>query len=459
MSLWQWRDLLDACGIQNPAEGPNIEGISLDSRTVVAGDLFIALSGDPGPRFHSSSASDRDGHDFVENAEENGAVAVMVSRNIATNCSVIEVPNTLNGLWQLGEFARKRMRGRVVAITGSAGKTTARQWLEQILGNLGSTHASTASLNNHWGVPLSLARMPASSQYGVFEVGTNRPGEIEPLAELVSPQVSVLLNVLPAHIGNFDNLDAIRQEKLTIASPLEKGGTLIVPADLDLSGLKHGNIVTFGLTEDADVFGKALFLPQYTEVDASVLGTRVSYRLVAGGEHRVLTSLAVLAAAYCLVDEVDLNKVCDGFSKLTTPKGRGNVNTIAGVTVIDDSYNANPITMAYAISAIAKGNPSGKKVALLGEMLELGDESQLAHAETSRLAEETLDGFITVGEGFISCPGNWGHVGFAAQVDLDELVRSLKPGDTLLVKGSNKIFWTEKFVDRLLLSLEAVKQA
>ncbi|HIL96335.1 MAG TPA: UDP-N-acetylmuramoyl-tripeptide--D-alanyl-D-alanine ligase, partial [Pseudomonadales bacterium] len=406
MSLWQWEELLSACSLIEPVSGPQISGISLDSRTVVTGDLFVALSGDPGPRFHSSSSSDRDGHEFIQNAFARGAAAALVSREVDVSGPLLTVEDTLDGLWQLGSHARNRVQAKVTAITGSSGKTTARQWLEELLALQNKTHASVGSLNNHWGVPLSLARMPADSKFAVFEIGTNRSGEIRPLAELVSPDVALLLNVLPAHIGHFDNLEAIRREKLSIAKGLSNSGHLIVPVGLDLTGLGHTRRVTFGTTSNSDVFGEATYHGQQTLVEANVCGKQVNYQLSVGGEHRVLTSLAVLAAMYCLGADVDL--AAASFSSLDAPRGRGNVISVAGVQIIDDSYNANPVSMAYGIRALQMEKPAGKRIALLGEMLELGHESVQSHADTATLAQG-LDRVITVGEVFSATPGNGGH--------------------------------------------------
>ena len=458
MGLWQWQELLDACGTKGPHSGPDIDGICIDSRTASAGDLFIALAGDPGPSFHSSSSTIRDGHEFIGHAIENGAAAALVSKvskasedtAFSSDFPMLRVENTLDGLWCLGRFARRRMSGSVIAVTGSSGKTTARYWLQELLQAQDKTHASRGSLNNHWGVPLSLARMPCDSSFGIFEIGTNRPGEVLALARVVNPDVAILLNVLPAHIGYFGSLDAIRREKLTIASGLKENGTLIVPEGLDLTGIDHDfsqhDVVSFGTTSAADVWGSVQNHGLYSKVQAKLFGTAVDYTLEVAGEHRVLTSLAVLAAIYSI--GADVRQAAQDFVKLTPPDGRGNVFSVAGITIIDDSYNANPVSMAYAIETLIKQQTSSRRIALLGEMLELGSHSDSCHADVVRQVEP-LDGVITVGEGFAKYPGKWGHVDRVADLDLESLRELFRPGDVVLIKGSNKVFWATGFVSIL----------
>lgn len=458
-TLWTWQALAEFFPEQSSL-GSDIRGICIDSRSVNDGDLFIALAGDPGPRFSTSSQSARDGHEFIDAAVSHGAAAVMVSAeyydHAQPDCPVLVVEDTLDGLWQLGASARDRMTGTVAAITGSAGKTTARHWLEQLLLKQGSTHASTGSLNNHWGVPVSLARMPSSSRYGVFEIGTNHPGEIAPLSLLTKPHVSMLLNVLPAHIGNFENLDAIRREKLTITDGLQPEGVLIVPEELNTLGTRASHIVTFGLQTTADVH---LIDFNDSTVAASVRGQTVRYTLNNAGEHRILTSLAVLAAVDLM--GADVVQAAADFASLEAPLGRGNqvsipcepnAKTASDILVIDDSYNANPVSMSYAIEALAS-TAALRTIALLGEMLELGDTSLATHEQVAARAT-VLDEVITFGDGFATCPGRSGHYGAVSEFDLDAFVDTLSAGDVLLVKGSNKVFWAQSFTKKLIETIQ-----
>lgn len=451
--LWSWLELCRACDI-TPVPGPDVTGISIDSRSLEPGDLFIALSGDPGPRFHSSGSRGRDGHDFVAAAEAGGAAGVMVSREVATGLPRLVLNDTLDGLWALGRAARVRMRGRVAAITGSSGKTTARQWLQELLGTYLRTHASQGSLNNHWGVPLSLARMPAQSDCGVFEIGTNNAGEIAPLAELVAPDVALVLNVLPAHLGRFRDMAALRAEKLSIARGLGHGGTLVLPATLHHDEIVCERVLTFGLEEDADVTGTVKSVGDGMQITVTIGSGEWTYHLTALGEHRARTSVAVFAMLYAL--DVDLDAAVAGFTSLTTPPGRGNVVRVGDITVIDDSYNANPVSMRYALEAL--GQMPGQKIAILGEMLELGGAAAAMHDELAS-ACDALDGVVTVGAGFEAWQHGlgeryWGHVDAAGDLALETLLARVEPGANILVKGANKVFWVNGFVDGLCRRLE-----
>lgn len=450
--LWTWRELCDALNL--PAvDGPAIDGISIDTRTLAPGQLFIALNGDPGPRFHSSGSAGRDGHEFIPQAVSAGASGILVDQPVDADLPSLMVDDTLDALWEVACVARERVTGQVVAITGSAGKTTARQWLEQVLATQAKTHASTGSLNNHWGVPLSLSRMPRDARYGVFEVGTNNPGEIAPLSSLTRPDVAVLLNVLPAHLGRFADLEAIRQEKLTIASGLDEDGVLILPDSLEPPTSTASRIITFGFSETADVRGRIRNVPSGSEVTV-VMGEReYTYTLATRGEHRVMTSMAVFAVLVAL--GIDPDNCVAAFSELTTPPGRGNARAAGEFTIIDDSYNANPVSVRFALEALA--GSSGQKVAILGEMLELGDAGEAMH-QSLAVDCEALDGVVTVGEGYRVWPNElgeryWGHFDTAADINLDEMRARLEPGATVLVKGANKVFWVNGFVDRLIAAL------
>lgn len=464
LPLWQWSELCAAFGLLNQP-GADINGLCIDSRSVQAGDLFIALAGDPGPRFHGSGAARRDGHEFIASAVTNGASGVMLSQAMTPGVPVLQVADTLDGLWQLGQAGRQRMQGKVVGITGSSGKTTARQWLEVLLGAQGRTHASVGSFNNHWGVPLSLARMPADSEFGVFEIGMNHPGEIEPLATLVNMDVALLLNVAPAHLGQFENIDGIRREKLSIALGLKPGGTLVVPAELNLDGLNLAptqeaadegtgdlKVLTFGLGEGADVRGVPEYRSDCTLVQVFSGDQCWSYQLQAGGEHRVLTSLASFAVM--LVLGADLDRAVEDMPRLTMPAGRGDEALIGQRYVIDDSYNANPASMGYALVSLANRGGSAQKVAILGEMRELGVQGPEMHQQLVATCAG-FDGVMTVGEGFADWDAGelgeryWGHYGQAAEIDLTDLTANLDDDAVILIKGSNQVFWVNGFVARL----------
>ncbi len=445
--LWTLREIesLIDCNVVDKA--PTVmDGISIDSRSVQSGDLFIALSGDPGPRFGGGNvAGARDGHEFIKAAVKAGASAVMASKPVAEDVSVIEVADTIDGLWELGAAARDRSDARRVAITGSSGKTTLRHWLEPVCAAFGPAHASIGSLNNHWGVPLSMARMPRDTEIGVFEVGTNHPGEIAPLSELVKPDVSVLLNVLPAHIGNFPSMNALTEEKLSIASGLNSGGVFVLPHSLkDRAAV--GQRLSFGFEAGADVTGK---------VEQGELMVRVGHQeylchppyLDTGRSQSVLAVFAV-----CHALGLNLDRVAEVVADLDLPVGRGNLHRIGDVTVIDDSYNANPVSMRMAIEDLSQRG-AGRRIALLGEILELGDMGPSAHREMIQAAIN-LDRVVTFGDGFASA-GSEEHGGSASDFDLTAFVSSVEPGDTLLIKGSNRVFWQHGFVNKLVDALKA----
>lgn len=433
----------------------DVNGISIDSRTLEPGDLFVALSGDPGIRFgggHQQIPDARDGHDFAAVAVDRGASCILAHRALDVPLPVINVPDTLDGLWQLGEAARARSNARVIAITGSAGKTTLRAWMESVLGEFGRTHASVGSLNNHWGVPLSLARMPGDVSFGVFEIGTNHPGEIAPLSKLVTPDISVLLNVLPAHIGNFPDMSALRQEKLSISDGLSDGGTFVLPNSL-ATQVSHPQLMTFGL-DGGDVSGRLESVDAGLILHADVAGQRVSCRLPFGGDERAGSVLALLAV--CLLLDLSPAEVAPHIEHLSLPGGRGNEITLGDFTLIDDSYNANPVSMGMSLDVLTGSKRAGRRIAFLGEMLELGELGVQAHQSMAEHTRE-IDQVYSFGTGFagVDFPCSHAHFEEVAAFDIDGFVSTLTAGDTLLVKGSNRVFWQRGFVESLARAIRA----
>ncbi|MBT4161585.1 MAG: hypothetical protein HOE54_09790, partial [Gammaproteobacteria bacterium] len=297
------------------------------------------------------------------------------------------------------------------------------------------------------GVPLSLARMPRTTQFGVFEVGTNHPGEIAPLANLVAPDVSLLLNVLPAHIGNFADLAALRQEKLAIASG---NSTLILPVSLK-SETDWPRTITFGNNSESDVRG-ALSAPGL--LTAAVFDDVFEINVPWRDPERIDSVLAVLAVLKIL--DVDIAWLVGEIMNLVLPEGRGNYRLASGVLVIDDSYNANPASMAMALRNLANVEGEGRKIALLGEMLELGDETEASHEAMAALVTG-LDQVITFGQGFDACGFGAAHhhLGNIDELDLGDFIDSLGAGDVVLIKGSNKVFWQKGFVKSLVTALDA----
>ncbi len=440
--LWRWPELCRALALPE-VEGPDVTGIGIDSRRIRAGDLFVALAGDPGPRFHASSRSDRDGHDFVADALSRGAVGALVHRDLDVDAPQLRVPNSLDGLWGLARHRRQALAGQVVAVTGSSGKTTAKSLLAAAL----QAFATPGSLNNHIGAPLSLASVPKGAAAAVFEIGTNHPGEIETLSRLVRPDLAVVLNVHPAHIEFFADLDAIRKEKLSICNGLEANGQLVVddsiyredlPADLSVHTFGEGEASHCRLLRLDG--GGAVYRLAGREFRAQVPG---------GGRHRALTLAAVFSVLNALGRDVEAaSRLPDSL----IPGGRGTHRRCAGVTLIDDSYNANPASMRAALTSLA-GRP-GRTIAVLGEMLELGADSASLH-EALAPACAGIDRIVAVGAGAeplwhkLPAVQRWLWRERADDALLGKLLAELQSGDAVLIKGSNRVFWRNGFAARL----------
>lgn len=436
-----------------------VQGISIDTRTLESEDLFVALTGDPGPDFHTASPSDGDGHDYLPMALEKGARAALVSRFVDLPLTQYKVANTLDGLWKLARAGRKRTRAQVIALTGSSGKTTLKHFLTNATGG----YADVGSLNNFWGVPLSLSRLPKDAKVGIFELGMNRPGEIAMLAKLASPDVAIVLNALPVHLEGFDDVAGIAHEKLSIADGLPKSGTLILPYELlsqsDFKGTKH----SFGLHEDAD-----LQLLSNDEGSSCVLVVRnpklrrglppdgrVALELPFCGRHRQLTAAATLLAA--LVVKGNPETAVEQLAKVSLPSGRGNKIKASGITIVDESYNANPASMAATLKAFS-AEPGAGKYAILGDMLELGDAEAGYHRALINECRD-LAGVWLVGELMKELADALPpHLVMATarnlqDLDMRQIVAQLKPNDWVVVKGSNKIFWQNDFVKQLVCAL------
>jgi UDP-N-acetylmuramoyl-tripeptide--D-alanyl-D-alanine ligase len=478
--LWTWDAICMAVGAP-PVAGPQVNGISIDTRTLNRGDLFVALAGDPGPRFQTHNRSARDGHDYVADAAVRGAAGALVHRPVGVDLPQLCVADTLDALWALGRAARARLACPVLAVTGSSGKTTVKTFLSAALG----CPASVASFNNHLGVPLSLARTPAHSQAAVFEVGTNHPGEIAPLAKLVRPNVALVLNVMGVHLENFPDMGALQREKLSIAAGLEPGGVLILldsllpllPDALPTQLGQRPRVVTFGTSRDADVrlenfdpgrriahirWG-AVNIAAVENLNATAEPGETVATVPGGGAHRALSMTATVA---CIIaggfDAALARQLDDG----VIPAGRGRIHDIAGVSVIDDSYNANPVSMSYALRdlrtmAEAAG---GRAFAVLGEMLELGTDSERLHRELARDCAG-LTGVWCVGAGaralfdVLSSGQRRGYAEAAGDLDLAAIAGEFGAGDYVLVKGSNRVFWAHQFAPRLLEALSGTKSA
>ena len=443
-ALWTLAEVAAAVGGAVPHKAPPdtaIGSIEIDSRKLQPGGLFIALPGDLSDRFRVSSTSARDGHDYVVAAAEAGAAAAIVSRKVDVSLPQVLVEDTLDALWALGRAGRARLTGTVFAVTGSSGKTTFKSMLAEALG----AAASEGSFNNHLGVPISLASTPRAATAAVFEIGTSSPGEIAPLARMVSPDVAVVLNVQNAHIENFPNRDALLAEKLSIAEGLGPSGTLVAHDELPDELVHAPRVLRFGTSSGADV---QLLSLEDGRASYSVSGKPFQARVPGGGWHRGLTLGAVIASMSAL--GFDLARVA-ALNDANVPRGRGNVIEVGPVSIVDDSYNANPASMHAALRAFRERS-ARRHLAVLGEMLELGPQSQEMHLGLAPEIEK-LDEVWLVGAGMKDLEGH--HVDRAGSELLQALSAAIRPGDAILVKGSNRVFWTQGFVTKLHEALKA----
>lgn len=442
--LWRAEEINTLVGSKSNGRpnlaGVTVNGVQIDSRSVKPGDLFIPLAPPLGVR---------DGHDFIDEAFKRGAVAALSSKP-STQRRVIEVTNTFDALVTLGRAARRRLgsQARVIAITGSSGKTTLRSWLEHVISAFDETHASEGSFNNHLGVPLSLSRMPSSTRYGVFEVGTNHPGEIGPLSDHIEPDIAIVLNVLPVHIGNFDGIADLRAEKLSIRSGLKPDGTLMI--ERNLAGHVDGQTRTFDAESSANVSVCASEIGG--DLRANIDGQAFPIELPASGVHLQATAAACLA----VVDQLglDVPAAIHRLRSAPIPKGRGNRRDIEGITLIDESYNANPDSMRLALTTLRE-QEAGRIHLILGEMHELGDFSLTAHQNVLDWAKGFYRCF-TIGPEFAASALDRGlpHYESSDAFDIEAFVEHLGHGDTVMVKGSNKVFWVKQFVPRLEAALQ-----
>jgi UDP-N-acetylmuramoyl-tripeptide--D-alanyl-D-alanine ligase len=427
-----------------PAE---VTGISIDTRSAAKGDAFFAIKGD-----------NRDGHDFVADALKAGAGLAVVARSQKTrfaDAPLLLVDDVLESLRALARAARARTNAQVIAVTGSVGKTGTKEALRLALSPDGETHVSAASYNNHWGVPLSLARLSAGAKYAVFEIGMNHAGEITPLTQLVRPHVAVVTSIEPVHLEYFGSLEKIADAKAEIFSGVEPHGAAVLNrgnaqyARLASAAKAAGveRIVSFGEHKDADAqLLRTALQAESSTVEARVLGQSVTYKLGAPGRHLVLNSLAVLAAVVLV--GADLALAALALAHLRPAAGRGaRVSLrVAGGTalLIDESYNANPASMAAAIALLGQApvGARGRRIAVLGDMLELGSPGPDLHRSLAQaIAAADIDLVFCCGPLMRSL---WEALPSGARGGYAETAAALEPavieaihaGDAVMVKGS-----------------------
>jgi UDP-N-acetylmuramoyl-tripeptide--D-alanyl-D-alanine ligase len=414
-------------------------GISIDSRSVKPGQLFIALVGENG-----------DGHAHVASALARGAAGAMVHalpEDVGDDAPLLVVRDTFQALHDLGRYGRARFSGRLVAVTGSVGKTTTKEMLRCILQAQAKTWAAEASHNNHWGVPLTLARMPAHAVYGVVEIGMNHAGEIPPLARLARPHVAVVTNVGSAHIGHLGSLEAIADEKASIGLGLEPGGVLLLPADSPyfqrMAAGSTADVQGFGtrpgamhrlVSADADADG--------TDLTVDLAGRMISFRLAAPGLHMAVNAVAALAAAAAL--GADLLEGAVALATFAPGAGRGARRTImvaAGEAVLlDESYNASAAAVRASLALLGLV-PATRRIAVLGDMLELGEAGPAEHVGLAADVIAHADLLFTCGplmRGLHDAipPSRRGAHAADSALLAPVVLDALRPGDAVLVKGS-----------------------
>jgi UDP-N-acetylmuramoyl-tripeptide--D-alanyl-D-alanine ligase len=425
-----------------------VSGLSIDSRTLAPGEAYFAIKGDV-----------HDGHDFVAAALKAGAALAVVEAaqrdKFASDAPLLVVDDVLAGLVDLARAARARLGAKVIAVTGSVGKTSTKEALRRVLGAQGPTHASAASFNNHWGVPLSLARCPATVRFAIFEIGMNHAGEIEPLVRLVRPQIAIITTVEPVHLEFFAGIEAIADAKAEIFAGVEPGGAVVLNRDnpqfarLARRAKKLGinSIVSFGAHKKSEARLLEVSLhAACSAVHANILGHDVTYKLGMPGRHMAMNSLAVLAAA-SLVD-ADLALAGLALSQIEPATGRGvrrRLELAGGeATLIDESYNANPASMAAALNVLGQASvgPHGRRIAVLGDMLELGPTGAALHRGLiDAVKANHVDLVYCCGPlmrnlwDALSTGKRGGYADNAAGLEA-QAVAAIRAGDAIMIKGS-----------------------
>lgn len=451
--LWTSEALVQATGGRPLGQLPEgITGISIDSRSLKPGEAFFAIKGDA-----------MDGHDFATAAVKAGAGLLVVAEGKLPalgrlTAPMLVVPDVLVALERLGLAARARSRARIIAVTGSVGKTSTKEALRHALSSVGKVHASAASFNNHWGVPLTLARMPADCDYGVFEIGMNHPGEITPLVRMVRPHVAIVTLIAAAHLGFFSSLDEIAKAKAEIFEGVEPGGAVLLNRDddrfdlLEKFALATGveNIMGFGEDARADFrLLKCTLEADHSMIVARIAGRDVAARLGAPGRHIVQNTLAVLGAAH--LSGADVPTVATALATMSAESGRGKRHILqlanGPITLIDESYNANPASMKAAIELLdATPVPvGGRRIAVLGDMLELGAHSAQLHSALAELIGSTRIDLVLLAGPEMKALADALPAGVKSEyrAGVEELkpvlLDTVQPGDAIMIKSSKGI--------------------
>ncbi|HLF21279.1 MAG TPA: UDP-N-acetylmuramoylalanyl-D-glutamyl-2,6-diaminopimelate--D-alanyl-D-alanine ligase [Aestuariivirga sp.] len=448
-ALWTVDELVAAtAGKLTGAVTAALTGVSIDSRSVAPGDIFVAIKGET-----------HDGHDFVAAALKAGAGLAVVSRQTdemrAAGPLLMVAEDPLRGLENIGRASRARSHARVIGVTGSVGKTSSKEMLRAALSQSGLTHASAASFNNHWGVPLTLARMARQTAYGVLEIGMNHAGEIAPLTHMVRPHVAVVTAIAASHLGHFKSLDEIADAKAEIFLGVEPGGHAVINRDtpyfdrLAAAARAAGvaNIVGFGRHAQSEArLERAALHGDCCCITADILGETLIYKLGVPGEHMAINSLGVLAAVK--LAGADLARAALALAAVAPAKGRGVRERLriegGEVLLIDESYNANPASVRAALALLAQARPGkgGRRVAVLGDMLELGDFGAGLHGDLAQPVDEAqVDALYAAGPLMAHLWARTPATRRGAYAETSEglrdaLLSGLRAGDVVMIKGS-----------------------
>ncbi|MCF2904359.1 UDP-N-acetylmuramoyl-tripeptide--D-alanyl-D-alanine ligase [Octadecabacter sp. CECT 8868] len=453
MILWTSADAAKATGGTSDVKW-DASGVSIDTRTIAQGDLFVALK------------AERDGHDFVKMALEKGAAAALVTHrpdDVPEDAPLLIVSDVLKALEALGRAARARTNAKVLAITGSVGKTSAKEMARTVLSRQGRTHAAEASYNNHWGVPLTLARMPKNTDFAVIEIGMSNPGEIAPLARMARPDVAMITTVAAAHLEAFDDITGIAREKASIIDGLTSNGVAVLNADSETSAVLQNHAskrevrqVLFGQMSRTWELEHVSLAEGQTLVQANTPNGPLMFKLSTAGRHFAMNGLGILAA--CDAMGADPVQAALDLGLWAPPEGRGTLETVTidpatqgeTLALLDDAFNANPTSLTAALEVLASYTPrdnvgrvvKGRRVAILGDMLELGSNEmemhsaiaddpsipalQLVHCAGPRMRR--LYDVLPEGQ-----RGEWAETATELSARVSQLVDS---GDVVLVKGS-----------------------
>lgn len=444
-ALWSAKEA--ALATKGNAEGDwTASGVSIDTRTLNEGDLFAALRG-----------PNHDGHDHVSDALKRGAAAAVVERKYdgADGGVLLRVDDTEQALRDLAAKARGRSDAQICAVTGSVGKTGTKELLSAALGVQGKVSATAGNLNNHFGLPLSLARMPQDTDYGVFEMGMNHAGEISPLSKLARPHVAMIMNVEAVHIEYFDDISGIAAAKSEIFDGLVDGGTAVISRDTPFFDQLAARAKECG-AEKVWGFGvhslsNARFLaadptPTGQHVQATIGSKHLKYHLNMRGRHWAINTLGVLAAVASM--GADLDAAAQALINVQPSKGRGQTYHVASedglFTIVDETYNASPVAVRAAMNVLSASKPGrgGRRIVVLGDMLELGEDAEKEHLSLANdINAHDFDLVFACGEhmpGILDAlPDDMRGGSAATSEDLSELVaRRVRGGDLVLIKGS-----------------------